>query len=380
MRRRMFIENLLAAGLAAQAVPVKSAPNHEWPDSDLLGVSPDGKTICLSSGAPRSLSASLTRFGWNSKWDKPGVTATVDFVRLEDFEIAYSLQVSSIPTRAIFSPDSTHVWMHGAAHKGGSRQLYQIDLKRNATTVVPRGPDSPFFEILVANDRGITYEIELGPGAIKGGRWAVRELTGAIVHSASVVPEGAPNRYTSAAWPTYSSDRSILAHAVGDEIILRNCNDFSIRWMKSVGSRGWGIRSLSLSADGGWLAALVIESNFNLKDRRARVVILDAETGAEKSMFPVRSFDLVALSADGATAAVAIRSRTKNTVEEYSLDIDIHAAADGRIVSRLEHDVVSHAQDAMATYVGQRMLQFTSDGQYLLSTGRKTKLWKAPRA
>ena len=182
------------------------------------------------------------------------------------------------------------------------------------------------------------------------------------------------------------NENGILGHdgrqesAVGDDIISRTCDNFSIRWMKSVGSRGWTIRSLSLSADGRWLAALVIESNFNLKDRRARVVILDAGTGAEKSMFPVRSFDLVALSADGATAAVAVRSRTKNTVEEYSLDIEIHATADGRLVSRLVHDVVSHAQDAMATYIGQRMLQFTSDGQYLLTTGRKTKLWKAPGA
>jgi len=109
--------------------------------------------------------------------------------------------------------------MYGAALKGGVGQQYLIDLTDNSTTSRPSGPDSPFFKTLVARDRGITCGVD-NPISNKVRRWAIRDLDGAVLLSVPYVPEGAANRYGSLASPTYSSDRTILCHAVGNDIVL----------------------------------------------------------------------------------------------------------------------------------------------------------------
>ncbi len=376
MTRRDLVGVLIGGASSANALTAEQAPMHEWAESHLLGLSPDGKFLSLAKGAPYTLSARLTTSGWKAMWDTRPSAVSLEFIRLEDLSAIYKLEMNTIPTKATFSPDSTIVWMYGAATKTSRPQQYVVDLHHSLYRERPDGEDSPFFDVLVAADRGIMAVPEGRQRPAKEARWDMRRLDGSILFSASYIPEGAANRYRSAAGHTYSADRQVLAQPIGDDVALRNCKDFGIQWMKNVGSRAWAISSVSLSADGRRLGVLLIEPNFNLKDRKAKAVVLDTENGQELTVFPVRSFDLVSMSADGAMAAVGVQVRTRAAFEEYDLEVDLHAVDSGRVVRRLQNDRVAHSQNPMATYVDRKMIQFTSDGKYVLTTGRKTKLWR----
>jgi len=109
MNWRMFIGGLLVRADAATAAEGESMPVHEWPDGQLPGVSPDGKMVSLSMDAPSSFFARLTPRGWTDQWDKHAGEVRVDFVRLDGKVVVLSLGVSSIPTTALFAPDSDRV-------------------------------------------------------------------------------------------------------------------------------------------------------------------------------------------------------------------------------------------------------------------------------
>jgi|GEM_PF-1923689 len=56
--------------------------------------------------------------------------------------------------------------------------------------------------------------------------------------------------------------------------------------------------------------------------------------------------------------------------------VKVYSTDDGKLLGELFHDSVPRHEGPMDTYWPECALTYTPDNQYLISSGRKTKIWR----
>lgn len=374
MKRRTFLGcGTVAAGSCQKLHGAELEPAFEVANSRLLDLSPDGKLACLELNPGGTISALWTGSGWSLK--DPGKVAAPGLLvlSLEDLKEVFRINLGEIPLYASFFMDSSRLLVYGVTADRRSGQSHMID--RFGKVISARAHSPKIINVLVVGDVGVVTDPGSGPRLTESGVIQLMTPDGTVLKSVPFAPEGLTGRPHVGAWASFSGDRKYFLIGAAHRLVMRKCEDLSLCWISAREYSEWHIVAISCSSNGSRVAVLMREPTF-YPDRKARVSIVDGVSGKELNDFSVGGENVIRLSANGENVAVGVRSRTSNFFEEYDLDVVIYDAMEGKEIRRIHHDRVKRSDDIMGTYFHHDSLSSTSDGKYLVTTGRRTKFWR----
>jgi hypothetical protein len=168
-----------------------------------------------------------------------------------------------------------------------------------------------------------------------------------------------------------SGDRKTIAYSFDDVLVCRRTKDLEVLWTRQIEERVKAFK-VAISAHGGRVAAVIADVPFAHLERESYVRVYDGETGADVALLPLRGTDGIALSPDGNLVAVAVREPGTNG--KVVPTVHIYEVSSGQEVASVAHDRVKNGRhqflEAACT------VAFTSDGEYLVTSGMTTKVWK----
>lgn len=172
----------------------------------------------------------------------------------------------------------------------------------------------------------------------------------------------------------FSSDRSTVAYSFDNIIVCRLTGDLKVSWTKQINSR-LKVHRLAISADGLYLAAAIADNAEAFKQLEYYVLIYDGKTGRTVTRLPISGTDGIALSPDGKTIAAGKVVYGKNG--DASPTVYLYDIASGHMICTQVHDTFKNGQDQwLVSSFGIHGIQFSSDGQYLITSGKRTKVWR----
>ncbi len=168
-----------------------------------------------------------------------------------------------------------------------------------------------------------------------------------------------------------SDDRSIYVYCYEPNLVCRQTKDLKVLWTREIEPPNVVFKIASPNKS--CVAVAVADNPHTDMQKEHYVLVYSGKTGAKIARLPICGTDGLALSSDGNFLAV-VESKPDENKEEYLLTVKIYEVRSGRILGSVEHDRIK-SQRHMATKTVCRV-HFTPDGQYLISSGMNTKIWK----
>jgi len=168
-----------------------------------------------------------------------------------------------------------------------------------------------------------------------------------------------------------SDDRGIFVYSYGRKLVCRRNNDLEVLWTREPEPM---LRAFNIiSPNRNYVAVAFADNAFREQQKDSLISIYNGMTGADIARLPICGTDGFALSPDGSLlAAVEVVNYRKKKM--YFTNIHIYDVKSGNILASFEHDRIKwqHA----GTIKAACLVYFTADGQYLISSGMNTKVWK----
>jgi hypothetical protein len=169
-----------------------------------------------------------------------------------------------------------------------------------------------------------------------------------------------------------SDDRKICLYGAGHSIVCRRTDDLSIIWTRQIEPRMFGVRSFSMTPDGGIVAAAVMDTMFVADQKDYYVGVFEGRNGTPVARLHLNGNESIAISPDGKLLAVGQRLRLPTG--EMQPTVAIHDMASGAQVGTVVHDrlYITGTKDFGNDEI---KCQFTPDGKYLVTSSIHTKVW-----
>jgi len=362
---RRDLARLSAAALAslfARPRTLNSAPSgnfnvslvHEFPDTRLLDVAPDGTRLCLED------------------WKIPGYPVRV--VETDAFRTVYSgnFHVRALSVGFFADGQALFLSFAGAAHGLVHRETV-VEVRTGAQT--DRMPGFNPFQYFdwtnpVMDRTLLVMHYENKPHHTL--TWLSRVEFPTYRELARV---DLPAEVTDAKAGTeagFSDDRKFVMYFFGSTLVFRRTSDLGVVWTRQFER---GIRALpsGISARGDLVAATIVRGAIDgLFERYTQlyVCVYDGKTGAEVARLPLTS--RVSLSADGRLLTDAAREPGKKG--EVLATVHVYEALSGGMVASVVHDRIPKGRHQWGlSGCGAR---FTPDGKYMITSGMTTKVWR----
>jgi hypothetical protein len=171
-----------------------------------------------------------------------------------------------------------------------------------------------------------------------------------------------------------SDDREIFVYFYGQTLVCRSTKDLEILWTKRIDAP-LGVQKI-ISPNENYIAAAIADTPFRDLQKESYISIYNGKTGAKIRRLPLCGTEGLALSLNGNLLAVVEIKNDKNK-KEYVLIVHIYDVKSGRVLASLEHDRIKWQRHVFTKAVCN--VYFTTDGQYLISSGMNTKVWKLSR-
>jgi len=181
-----------------------------------------------------------------------------------------------------------------------------------------------------------------------------------------------------------SDDRSRLIHMVGQALVCRRVDDFTVLWTREIDSeidlayRGvagisYASANVGIAGDGNTVVLAARRAAYEGRPEKVYVEILDGKNGKPVSRWPKDGHDGVALSPDGRMLAIATLDGKDGYLEP---GMRIHEVASGREITSVVHDRIPSEQRLAGSLNGSGS-GFTPDGKYLItSNSLNVKIWQ----
>jgi len=327
---------------------------HEFHDTRLLDVAADGTKLCLDD------------------WKIPGYP--VRAVETNTFRTIYS---GNFHVRALsvgFFADGQALFLNfaGAAHEFVHRQTV-VDVSTGERT--DRMPTFNPFQYFDSTHPSIDRTLLVMHYEHKP-RHTLTWLSRVEFPSyRELVRVHLPAELTDARAGTgvaFSDDRQFMLYFFGNALVCRRTVDLGVVWTRPFEP---DIRALpsGISAHGELVAATIVRGTIDGPFERytqLHVCVYDGKTGAEVARLPLTS--RVSLSADGRLLTDAAREPGKKG--EVLATVQIYEASSGARVASVLHDRIPKGRHQWGlSLCGAR---FTSDGNYMITSGMTTKMWR----
>jgi WD40 repeat protein len=375
--RRCFLRGLLSvptgAWLSGKEIKLRLRLIKQFANSTLKDVSPDGKNICLYFTKNRV--AAFTLQDGESAGESLSGNLSSDVLQVLDTDAwkpVYSTRLRAFALVASFSADGRQLYVQtGPFRESGTVQSQQVMI------------DLHTGEINRSTKYGLGVFNAIGNGMLLGTENPKHDET-LIVKAASDSRELKRERLSRAEGPyreraglAFSADRGIVVYSTDQTVICRRTVDLGVLWVRPVEPEFGLPWKMAISADGGTIAAALIDSKWTNTQGRAHVIVLNGKNGALLTRFPLNGQGAVALSHDGSLVAVGT-SATEKGSKDILLYVDIFDISSGQQVSRQLHARVlpGRFQNLVGGFSATGLC-FTSDGKYLISDAYdSTKVWK----
>lgn len=168
-----------------------------------------------------------------------------------------------------------------------------------------------------------------------------------------------------------SNDRSIFIYSYGRTLACRQTKDLAALWTRKI-EPSLMVRQIA-SPNTNYVAAAIADTGFRDMQKESYIAVYNGITGVDINRLPICGTEGLALSADGSLLAVVERVNNRNK-KMYFLYVRIYDVKSGKILALLEHDRIKWELRNTSCRI-----YFTADGQYVISSGMNTKVWKIGR-
>lgn len=350
----------LRAQSAAGGIPVKMSLMHEFFKKQTLDISPDGSKLCLENWGDARYPLEVVEIG------------TGKMIFKEVFQTRVG-QASFFANSKSLLANTLIKLNNKIAH-----HLTVVDLLTGERT------ESQHF---AGNTNGNDPSIALSDGIIlvKDIDWksieksslilaefpTYREVAKIPLVAKSDEPEkSAIDNYRSGV----SNDRSIFFYSYGRTLVCRRTRDLEVLWLREIEPPSTA--KLFASPNANYVAVAIADTAFRDLQKESYIVICNGKTGADVKRLQICGTEGLALSPDGNLLAVVeiINSRENKT---YFAKVHVYDVKSGEILASFEHDRIKWQRGG--TIKAACLVYFTADGQYLISSGMNTKVWKLIR-
>lgn len=358
-------------GTAEGELPVRLV--REIPHSMLLDASSDGKRLLVFAW-----NQSLRGFGWRGKWDeKNGPSGRRDgpvrVVDLAAWRYTFSMPAPRSPGGGFFADGET-IYVHGLADPGVTYDAV-VDLRtgeKKERLTPPHGPDAMVFQYLPLRD-----PILLGMGrTLHAGARGIEALVKVEFPSFREIlrvpyrPMHSPSREeTFEADRVISDDRRVFVFTYGNHVACQQTEDLGILWSRLVDNFDEvRVLKVSVSADGGIVAAFAADSSAVEDSKRHYVIFWEGSSGREVGRIDAFAGEGMAISSDGKMLACGLRVPLPGKEPGTQPTIVIYDIASGRKLSALVQDRLVGGRDQFLIS-GFYGIHFTPGGKYLITSG-----------
>ena len=370
-RRDILWWTLRLAGLAAfpssrsacDAAELPSRLIREFPKSRLLAISPTGDKLLVED------------------WDLP--TYPFRVVDTVSGKTKFQGHLHSRVLDASFYSGGQSIFLRGLVSVGpmSERQQVSIDLENgNQTERVFKQDDVdrddsylPLHDqiLLAAHRERQPYRTEFLSLVNANSYQEIQRVPYATRTRAPHPTVGGVALSTELSHVSLSDDRRYLAYSFDDVIVFRQATDLRVVW-STVVEAGLRARYLAVSADGSFVASANSDNADSRLERRFSVTVYAGQSGKEVARLALSGTAGLALRPDGAVIAVSVNTRLADG--SVIPGVGIHEVPSGRKLTSVTHDEVRsgklQALDSVITPA------FTADGQYLVTAGMSTRVWR----
>ncbi len=179
---------------------------------------------------------------------------------------------------------------------------------------------------------------------------------------------------------TVSSDRRFLVYAYDSTVVYRSTESLERLW-SWTGEQKLPVWRVGISADGKTIAAAAADTVAVGYSKEHYVAVLGGRDGKELIRLPALATECVAVSPDGRTVAAGRRVRIEGVPGRAAgtqPTVTLFDVTSGRELDTVTHDRF-YGGGKEFLYAGVRST-FTPDGDYLITSGLNTKIWKVQRS
>jgi WD40 repeat protein len=154
-------------------------------------------------------------------------------------------------------------------------------------------------------------------------------------------------------------------------IVCRRADDLALAWTRKIEPDMFGVRSFSMTPDGGIVAAAVMDTMF-IEDQKAYYIgIFAGKDGSLLARLHLNGFECLAISPDGKLLGVGQRIRLKSG--EMQSTVNIYEVSSGQQVATIVHDRLRVGRGDFGN--DEIRCEFTPDGRYLITSSIHVKIW-----
>jgi len=169
-----------------------------------------------------------------------------------------------------------------------------------------------------------------------------------------------------------SADAKVLVYAFDDVLVCRDAASLNLSWTRV--EQGMRCLDLAVSAAGDFVAVAFVDAGYMNKSRSDRkaetyyTAVYDGQSGREIARLPIFAEDHMAISPKGDLLAV-VKPEGSNGVAKPT--VYLHELPSGRVLTSVVHDEIKGSSPLGKGCI----VEFTSDGKYLVTAGMTTKIW-----
>ncbi len=192
-----------------------------------------------------------------------------------------------------------------------------------------------------------------------------REITRVAINCSDVMHPGTT--------PVVSNDRTRIGFICDQRLSWRNADDLSLMWEQPI-PQGMRPRLLSISADGRFIAAVLVNTFAVDQQNVYYVEVLRAVDGASVGRLPVNGFQGAAISPHGTMIAISRYDWLGRQGADALPRVHLHDLSSGRMLATVSHAAV---RDPKERFAGMLVPSFSPDGRYLVTAGLDaTNVWR----
>jgi hypothetical protein len=394
--RRRFLSQCLGAAVSialptalGQETGVDLGVVREYPNAILLAVSPNGELACLYSTRHPHETFAWSEGSWKqSKRDSHIADEGLRVVELGSWETVCAVGLRSSARHASFFQSGERIYAETSGFRSGGQLVSQ-----QAVIDTRSGKLAEHIEVLHPAERAVYYhairdDIVLATVSDGTTRRVETLVRAALPDYREIArapfPVKAPDEpYGRDTEVSISADRRFVAYGTDHTVVRRRTEDLGITWTRYVKpGYPFGIFRAAISADGGRVAAAVVDNTFQPK--AFYIGVYNGADGAPLAELPLNGCDGLAVSPDGALLAVGERVETDPRLQAVELAVSLIDLSSGKRLARVVHDQFHIGRGRGRTLwvdsaFGIHGIQFTSDGKYLITSGIKAKVWAINR-
>ena len=327
---------------------------HEFPNSTLRAISPDGTKLCLEDWSKPKYPLKVVEVG---TW----LTLMTDRFQCRVLEVAFFADSQSLLLQ--FPPEK------GKSARG--QTLWQLSTGARIETMrnmpgISEGNERDYAiaeRLLLVARHGIeSHRIEyLSKVSFPGYEELVR----------AVIP--AKDGASVASWRLWlSGDGTILAYYSDNELVCRRVDDLKVLWKRPI-AQDFRVGQLAISSDGGRIAASVVGREGREGGQSSSYIsVYDGKNGTDVARLPLGEVEGMAVSPDGSLIALSGRQGGRNG--EVSSTVHIRDISSGVELLSVVHDRITRGRHQWLK--AGCVATFSSTSEYLITSGMTTKLWR----